>query len=145
MSLTFQEARDAVLGRFKAQWDADTPAVTGSVPPVQWQNVREPAAEDTGAPWARVFINHQPSGDHTLGGEGNRLFERLATVFVQIFVPVGEGLALADQLAKIAADAFEGKRAGEVWFRNVRMQEVGPDGPWFQVNVSATATYDERK
>lgn len=147
MSLTYEQARDEILGRFRTQWNADTPAVTDdySVPEVQWQGVRQSAPEDTASPWARVTVRHTDGDQATLGSSGSRLFSRDALVTVQIFVPVGEGLALADQLAKIAVDAFEGKKAGEVWFRRVRVNEVGPDGPWFQVNVVAEATYDERK
>jgi hypothetical protein len=67
-------------------------------------------------------------------------------VTVQVFVPNGQGVTLADRLCKIAAEAFEGRHTpGGVWFRNVRMREVGPDGPWVQHNVVAEFTYDELK
>jgi hypothetical protein len=70
-------------------------------------------------------------------------------VIVQVFAPLtaGEGLTQAEALAIIARDAFEGKTAGagQVWFRNVAINEIGPDGPWFQINVSADFLYDETK
>ena len=61
-----------------------------------------------------------------------------------MFVPVGDGLSGARVLGKVVVDAYQGKSTpGGAWFRNVRLQEVGPDGNWSQVNVVAEFTYDE--
>ena len=54
-------------------------------------------------------------------------------------------MTLSDQLATIVKDAFEGVATspGRVLFRNVRYNEVGQDGQWFQQNVLADFEYDE--
>jgi len=63
-----------------------------------------------------------------------------------VHVPRGRGFALADQLSKIAADAYEGQASpGGVWFRDVRVNEVPGQAGWYQVNVLVEFSYDEQK
>lgn len=146
MSLTLEQGADEIQARFKTQWDADTPAITGTVPPVEWDNL-EPL-ESPKAPWARFKIEHTLGSQATLGETGNRLFDRSGLVTTQIFVRHGDGVTLARRLGKIAMQAFEGKTAGpngEVWFRDVRFIEVGKGDKWFQVNVVAEFEYNELK
>ncbi len=147
MSLTFQQARDGILVRFKTQWDADSAAVAGSIPPVEWTNLESLTSPI--APWARIKVEHTGGNQATLGEAGNRRFDRVGTVTVSIFVVQGTGTVISDGLAKIALDAFEGKTdaSGEVWFRSVRLTELGPDptNKWHQVDVAADFTYDETK
>jgi hypothetical protein len=147
MSHTLEEAKDLMLARFKEQWDADTTAAVGEVPPVEWPNVRSGSFPPKDGYWARITIAHNGGGQSTLGGIGYRKFERTGLVLVQVFAPAGaQGVTPVDQLGKIARDAFEGKKAGEVWFRNVRLSEVPPDGgPWVQNNVVAEFSYFETK
>jgi hypothetical protein len=68
-------------------------------------------------------------------------------VTAQIFTEFGDGQVLADSLATVARDAFEGEvtSPGRVIFRNVRAVDVGPDGHWTQTNVLAEFEYDEVK
>lgn len=146
--LTFEEARDVILDLFKARWDADTPAITGSfVPEVEYPNVdpkESPLAKGNKA-WARVSLRHATGRQRSMGAPGNRIFQRNGVVTVQIFVPTGkQGLVIADRLGKVAVDAFEGEEtsAGNVWFRNATYREVGVDGAWFQVNATAEFEYD---
>lgn len=146
MSLTPEQARDDILTAFAAAWASKTPAVNGgAVPPVKYDQVAssEPP-QDT--PWARVTVMHATGTQRSMGTVGSRLFSRTGVVTVQVFVPGGQGLALADRLGKIALDAFEGQHTpGDVWFRDATLREVGPDGPWWQTNVVATFAYDEQK
>ncbi len=122
---------------------------SGGVPQVIWD-----AKEEKGdkvrpdRPWARVSVQHNVSPQRTFGEPGNRRFERLGIVIVQVFTPMSieQSVTLAEDLGIIARDAFEGRTTpGGVWFRNARLQEVGPDDPWWQLNVSAEFTYDELK
>jgi hypothetical protein len=64
---------------------------------------------------------------------------------VQIFTFYGKGGSLSDDLATIAKNAFEGVTTspGRVIFRDVRSQEIGQEGQWFQTNVLADFEYDE--
>lgn len=148
MSLpTFDSARDEILGLFKTQWDAETPAVNGgNVPRVEWPGVDSGSPPPAGAAWARIVVRHATSRQTTFGETGNRRFTRPGLVTVQVFAPTadGIGLSLAEKLAIIARDAFEGRgTASGIWFRNVRITEIGPDGTWYQMNVLAEFQYDE--
>lgn len=139
MSLTYKEAKNEILDIFKAAWDP-----TGY--PVHYEAVREDRSTDQN-PWAVVTLQHAAGFQSTLNGaNGTRTFTRLGFVTVQIFKPSGKGLQEAYDLAKVVSDAFEGTATpGGVWFRDVRLNEVGRDGEFFQMNVVAEFRYDEVK
>lgn len=139
MSLTHQQARDEMFDVFKAAWDT-----TGY--PVHFEDVRKQRSKDE-EPWAVVTLQHASGFQSTLSGaEGTRTFARLGFITVQIFTPNGKGLQEAYDLAKVVSDAFEGiSTPGGVWFRNVRLNEVGRDGEFFQLNVVIEFRYDEVK
>lgn len=151
MSVTSPDiARDEILTRFKTDWDALTPAVNGgTVPPVQYDNVIQdnPPPGEPAPPWARVTVRHTNPGLESFGPiGGTRRRERFGLVTVQIFTKVGPGLLLADLLSKIARDSFEGKSTPSgVWFRNVRINEIGKSGSSWQTNVVGEFVYDEVK
>lgn len=150
MSLpTFTEARDEILGLLKTAWDAGTPALnSGQVVRMEWPGVVQPTAPPADAPYARPAIRHGRGAQRTLGTVGNRRFTRIGLVTVQVFAPIsrGGGLSLAESLGIIARDAFEGVgTASGIWFRNVRIQEIGADDIWQQFNVIAEFEYDEIK
>jgi len=138
VSHTHKEAIDIMLGLFKAVWDgtgwtALYPNVAGDIP--------------TGTdPWARIDLKHSDEEQATLSGlTGTRRFRRDGGIAVQIFTRSGEGLSSGHALAKIVQDAFEGVSSDGIWFRNVRVNEIGPDGDWYQINVLIDFTYDEIK
>jgi hypothetical protein len=63
-----------------------------------------------------------------------------------VFEPPGKGLSGATDLPKVIQDAFEGvATASGVWFRDVTVNEIGPDGDFFQTNIVAFFEYDEVK
>jgi hypothetical protein len=138
-SLTHKEAVDSMLALFKAAWDttgfiALYPNVAGDIP--------------TGTDgWARVNIIHSDEEQASLSGALNTTrFRRDGGLTVQIFTKSGEGLSNGHALTKIVQDAFEGQSTSDgIWFRNVRVNEVGPDGDWYQINVLVDFTYDEIK
>lgn len=141
MSLTFAQARDELLEAITAAWTAGA----GGAPLFYDDRPGEAPADAT--TWARVHIQHNLGTQSTIGGPiGTSLFRRDGLLTVQIFTPIGKGLSQADALAKVAIDAFEGKSTPNgVWFRKVRMREIGPDRSWFNVNVYAEFNYDEAK
>ena len=149
MSLTFTAARDEILTVFKTAWDAgaDTAGKVVIYPDAKNQVPKTNDADSNPNLWARVSVIHDTGGQATLGGIGNRLFRREGSVTVQVFTPIGTGLSIADRVYKIVVDAFEGKTSasGNVWFRNVRVNEIGPEGSWFQTNIIIDFEYDERK
>jgi hypothetical protein len=139
MSLTYQQAKDEILAVFKTAWDT-----TGY--PVHYQDVRKQRDRDE-EPWAVVTLQHSAGFQSTLSGaQGARTFTRLGFLTTQVFVPVGKGLQESYELAKVVSDAFEGTATpGGVWFRNVRLNEVGRDGEFYQLNVIVEFSYDEVK
>lgn len=141
MSLTRAQAVDSILAILKAAWDP-----TGY--PMKWENVGAVSTPPTSlTPWARAVLRHATSRQATLSGvSGQRRFRRTGSLVVQIFQPSGEGLVGNPDLARIVQDAFEGAvTPGGVIVRSVVVNEVGPDGAWFQTNVVVSFEYDEIK
>lgn len=144
---TFDSSRDEILGLFNAKWESDTPAINGgSAIRVEWQGVDSqspPAADEA---YARIVVRHTNSNQSTFGVSGARRFTRFGLVTVQVFAPIsqGGGLTFAENAAIIARDAFEGVGTDSgIWFRNVRIQEIGLSGAWYQMNVVIEFSYDE--
>lgn len=135
--ITFEQASDEIHTLAKAAWDP-------SGYELHYEGVRteKPADAD---PWATITIRHVTGQQRTLG-ISNRLFERNGMVIFQIFIPSGNGLQVLYQLAKLFTDAFEGiSSPSGVWFRNVRINEVGRDGQFHQLNVLVDFEYTEVK
>lgn len=139
MSLTFQEARDEILTIFKDAWDA-----TGHE--AYYEDIKK-SRESGETAWAVVTLRHAGGGQATLNNAaGSSRFRRVGILTVQVFTAIGKGLQESYALAKVVADAFEGTATpGGVWFRNVRINEIGRDGKFFQNNVLIDFTYDEIK
>lgn len=139
MTATFEQAVDEIFTVFKDAWDT-----TGFVALYPNTNQQPPTGT---TPWARASLVHTTGGQATLANHnGQRRYERVGIFTAQIFVPIGEGLSRGNALAKIVADAYEGTATpSQIWFRDVRKTEVGPDGSWYQINVTASFTYDEVK
>ena len=140
MSATPTQARDEILSKFHEAWDADETSAT--VPVLYWDIDQE--VPGSGA-WVRITVRHATGGQATLSNEvGARRFRYTGTVFVQIFTPHADGMVISDDLAAIAMRAFEGEvtSPGRVIFRQVRLNEAGHDGQWFQSNVLADFEYD---
>lgn len=149
---SFDEARDSMLGVFKTKWDADTPAVAGSIPTIFYDGIGEEGEKPHDAPWARIQIRHSAGSVTGIGKIGGKArTTKLGICTVQVFTPLYDddgvtprGLSLNEELSKIAKAAFENVvTAEDVVFRNVRATEIGPDGPSYQTNVLAEFEYDE--
>lgn len=138
MNLTFAQANDDILALLKAAWDP-----TGHE--MFYDDIREQRETDQ-TPWAQVVVRHAAGQQDTLGGVGNRSFLRLGVVIVTINTPSGSGLSTAYALAKVVADAYEGVSSPNgVWFRNVRINELGRDGTFYRTNVLIDFEYGEMK
>ena len=138
MSLTPAEAVDDILALFKEAWDT-----TGYKS--HYEDKRD--TRDTSMdPWASVVIRHATGQQRTLGGKGQRLFLRLGVIVVTINTPSNSGLSGGLVLAKLVSDAYEGVSSPNgVWFRNVRINELGREGTFFQTNVISDLEYHEKK
>lgn len=138
MSLTQAQARDEILEMITDVWPDGRTLIYDDVPG---------EIPDTTQMWGRATVRHLDGGASSLSGAlGKQRYTRIGLLVVQIFTPTGKGLSTSDEYVKIVMDAFDGKKSpGGVWFRNGRSQEVGPDGAFYQVNVSYTFEYDEIK
>lgn len=141
MTATYAQARDAMMDLLNTAW-----AAGASTYPILWDD-RVGNPDPSKKAWARVFIRHNQGDQETLSNPiGTRLFRRDGIINVQIFTATGDGLKTSDALAKIVADAYEGKATSNgVWFKNVRLRENGVDGNWYQVNVLIDFEYNEAK
>lgn len=146
MTATFREAGDEIRTAIKDAWDP-----TGH--PMAYQNVESdpplPPEAGTLAAWGKTWIRHDPAGggQATLsGGNGVAVYNRTGTLRVQIFTILGSGTGPGYDLAKIVADALDGKATpSQVWFRGVSIDEPGEDGEWYEQSVFARFEYDEVK
>ncbi|HET6417983.1 MAG TPA: phage tail terminator-like protein [Polyangiales bacterium] len=141
---TQTEARDAVMDAIRDAWLAD--ALTMGIA-LQWDNVKaDPLGEDDDGnplPWARVSVRHIFSGQETIAGPGSRKHQTEGVVTVQVFTPSGDGHSLADQIVEVLKPALRNVAIGNLWFYNVRVNELGTDGAWFVQNFLANFRYSE--
>lgn len=152
MATTLQVAVDEIYGRLKTVWDAQTPAIVGTVLPAlllyedtEWNGRPD---DPTADPWARVSIRHASGQQATLADStSKRLFRNYGAVTVQCFAPMRDnrGAPVARQLAEVVKAAFEGARTTNVWFQSVWFNEIGREGLFFQLNVVANFEWDEAR
>lgn len=144
MTATKAEAYDDLCALIVAKW-----GVTG---PIDFEDQPKdpngppiPPVDNT--PWLRVSLRLSDGKQVTLSNEiGNRRFRRFGIFMVQVFSPMGTSLSAAQTNTTIVVDALEGMATPhDVLIRNVRENEVGSDGHWFQSNVYADVEYDAVK
>lgn len=157
MATTLEIAKDEILKRFTEQWNLASPAIIGGSPLrpgrveyvdyTNWTGRPKPPDDNKeNRAWARITVTHATGFQATLRGEGE-LFTNEGTVIVQIFSNYEDsaGSTIAERLAGVAKRAFMGRRTPNVWFSNPRYQEIGREGIWYQINVSADFQWDERR
>ena len=131
---TINEAKEAVLSRFVDSWGDTT------------RYVFDNEKFNSGVEWVRVVVRNTGAEQETLGGVGSRKFLRRATLFVQVFVPVGEGTKNMDALSRQARDIYEGVSFSGVRFPGAGVvRETGSDGTWNRSIVEIEFQYDETK
>lgn len=147
--MTFLEARDEIFSMIHTSWNLNTMALVGLIPAIQWQGLDISPIPPQGIPFARATVHHVEGRQSTLtNGNGKSSYERVGIFTFQVFGPLGsgKGLTIAEGLANIALNTFEGKASpGGIWFRNCRINEVGVTDGWYQINVLVEFTYDEVK
>jgi hypothetical protein len=140
------EARDGAMDILNTAWLAD--AVTQDLV-IGWEGVDQdrPQATQTGEAgdmiaWGWANMRHVDGEAVTFGVAGRR-FRKSGVMTVQLFGPLTDGMTLLDSILTVVTEALEGTRETDgIWFDNVRVNEVGKDGPWFQSNVLADFQYD---
>lgn len=134
--MTPLEARDIIFNVFKTVWDATGfIAVYDDVPST-------PPNTDTS--WARVTMQHFSGRQASLAGElGARRWENRGLVTAQIFAPIGDGKTQVYTLSELVRNGYRDAKNLSVWFRDPRINEVGNDGAWEQINVLVNFEYDD--
>lgn len=139
MSVTIGEARDEIEQMFATAWGGATQLVFDDTTA---QPDRGNDAHGNPNEFARVTIKHNGGG---ADGVSNKSFLYHGVVIIQIFTAYGMGQTRSDALLLLAMKAFRGKKTpGGIWFRSVAPHEMGHDGSYFQVNVTATFEYNDR-
>lgn len=143
MSFTVEEAVDAIYSQFTDEWNAL------SSPPLLLYDDFGQDIPNTDTPWARIQIRHNGGEQATIQEVGQREFERIGIITVQIFTPLNDGRKSVDLYSQAAVRAFEKKAAqkiggsvDEVWFRNAQINEIGRNESWYQTNVTVQFEYD---
>lgn len=141
MPATVEQARDEIFALLKAARDTVSPGLT-----LIYDDMKAPNPTDA-APWARASVRHTGGGEISIsGGNGKRRYNRLGTVYVNLFCQPGDGLRKLDPLVKMALDAYEGKSTpGGVWFTKAQVRELGIVQGYYQINVLVNFSYDEIK
>lgn len=142
---TLLAARDEIYSAVGAAWTANAATIMGAavVPLLNWHDVgnKLPADTDISKAWARAVYRGGPGRGASIGG---RRYRNLGTFAVQIFVPFRDSSSTdkAALLGTMLANALK-LHAGEVEFFEVSQRDIGFDGPWYQLNVTAEAQFDE--
>jgi hypothetical protein len=134
---TFAQARESIYQRWVDNWTA-TPAN-------DWTFAGEEYTPPEDRPWARLSVRHQAIGGQTLGPANGRRFTRIASVFVQLYIPTNAGEGGLDTLMQAATDLFEGVSFDGLRFFQADPRETGPEEQWQTALVEAPFDYDETK
>ena len=132
---TLATARESIYQHFVTGWGS-TSAFT-----FDGEDFTPPESD----PWVRLVVRHAASQQASLGGLGNRKFDRAGLVIVQVFTPLDQGAAAADVLVEKVMEIFEGKTIDLIRFVSVTPQEIGPLEAWFQAGADCPFEWTETK
>jgi len=117
---------------------------------IRWQGLQKRSIPDGSKFWCRIskqtVFEEQATLSTCEGAPGQKKYTASGLVFVQLFCPKSESNAfgLGEQLAKIARDAFRGKSTeNNIWFRNVRINEIPDEELYERFNIVGEFEYDE--
>jgi hypothetical protein len=145
-----EQAWDEVVALIRVPWEANTPSVTADGEAVTLgypgsEYDRPSAGQDArdAQPWAWLSMTHVTGGQRTFGPAGQKRHANGGFVVLEIYAPGRDGLTLAHRLAKIGQNALKnGRTPNGLTTTQVRLNEIGEDGPWYHINVLADFDYD---
>lgn len=149
--MTTVQARDQIFTLLKTAWASGAPgAVASAYTPALYYQGQEPlTAPPMNLAHGKVTLTHVTGRQTSLASsDSTKRWTRGGIIIVQCLAPIssGKGLTIAESLAVVANNAFEGKTTtGGAWFRNCRLNEVGPKDGWFAINAITDFLYDEVK
>lgn len=152
---SYEQARDGMLATFLQHWNdpvvgwQSVSELNGEEPELIWANLQKqgPPQRVTGT-WVRSTVEHFNSEHDSFGENGEGSFQATGVITLQLFVPLDKvGLILADKLGKVIQRAYRGKTGVDEYcgivFRRARLNEIGPDDRWYNVNILVDFEYDE--
>ena len=141
MSCTFNDARDHMLKVFKDAWD---PTGFPVVYPDKAEDPDNGGSTPSANVWARATIRHADGFQSSLTGplEVLKRHSNIGVVIIQVFGKLGDGGVAAYGAAQLVATAYRTSRGIPVWFRNVRINEIGTRSGYQQINVLIEFEYD---
>lgn len=134
--------RDDLLGSFDAFWTVEQPTVPVAYPNLPFDP--ENAGEEHDAAWVRLFIAGNPDeGQQRFSNSVARTqWHRSGKITIEIYVREGSSTDRAYDLASSVALWLENSGATYAMLSNISAPvEIGPDGTWFQVALSADWLY----
>lgn len=135
---TLTEARNAIYNRFIGQWGSTTQFTFDN----EAFDTNDIAVDES---YIRVVVRTSVGPQQTLGPVNSRIFRRTAQIIMQVFTPTDVGTASADSLGQQARAVFEGASFDGIDCFNAIVNEIGPDGAYYQMNVTVDFRYDEIK
>ena len=142
------EARDIIYGQVKALFDSLVLDTIGFPPGTSLTVIYDDQSEGTVPPneavlpWVKVTLSHVASTQEAMGETGQGLFQPIGLLVAQIYTKRGMGRTLAYALGDPLVDNLRASHPSGVRYNNVAIRDVGPSGPWTQVNVRAEFEYD---
>ena len=149
--IEFDAAVKEMEALFNTAWQANSGAVFGYVPAIEWHGKETKDKIDRLKVWARFSTQNVFEEQATLSACVDEPFKRRfngsGLIFVQLFLPktVANALIKGRTLAKVARNAFRAKKTdGGVVFYNVRINDdIAPEEMFYRINVVAEYDYDE--
>jgi hypothetical protein len=145
----YETAMREIVALFRTAWNANAAAIVGYVPEIRYVGVTGSDSPPPNKYYARLSYQQVANGQTGVGtpyAAGQSMYTASGLVFVQLFGPISDATVWAKlkSLAVVARKAYEGKKtASDVWFRNVKINELSPEDNWQRINVVADYSYDE--
>jgi len=136
---TLVEAREAIYEQFINNYTA--------IPAARITADNEQFTPPVDLAWGRFSVRHTGSAQESLGGVGNRKFNRLGSAFFQVFTPENQGTFEADTLAQAARVLLEGLSlsSNTIRFNGCDVREIGVNNGWYGVVVEGNFVYTDTK
>jgi len=139
MTTTTEIARDEMMA-----------AVVAALEPfsvdMRWQGKDKPNPPNGELPYTFTAITTALEGQASLTGAFSKTrWNSQGTIMVQCYAPLNLGSIDAAMAMALAVKRYFRKLStpGGVWFRNASAKEIGVSTSWYQVNFTATFTFDE--
>ncbi|MEE9140767.1 MAG: phage tail terminator-like protein [Alphaproteobacteria bacterium] len=132
--MAFAATANVIRSRFATEFATARPTV-----PIHYDNVAgDPPAASS---WVRLTVVEGDSFQVAMGS--TRRFRDTGVAIVQVFTPLGSGDGEAREIADDVQGIFKGLTVSGVVFRKPRAARIGPDGRFYQVNVTIPFQADE--